>query len=65
MYLQIPKHDLLTLQFVGKGDAQWEKEVKLVNNKTVSEQLWNFAFELNNPDVLKKEHIAQAEDWHE
>ncbi|KIN09161.1 hypothetical protein OIDMADRAFT_48987 [Oidiodendron maius Zn] len=46
-----------------KGDAQWDGEVKYVNGKTGSETLWNFAFELNNPDVLREEHSLEAGLW--
>ena len=49
--------------FAGKGDAQWDGEIKLANGKTTSEILWNFAFELNDPVELKEEHVLEANSW--
>jgi hypothetical protein len=49
--------------FTGKGSAQWDDQVKYVNGKTVSESLWNFAFELNDPEELSKEHAFEAMLW--
>ncbi|KAG0647781.1 hypothetical protein D0Z07_6789 [Hyphodiscus hymeniophilus] len=43
-----------------KGDAQWDEKVQYDHGKTISESLWNFAYELNDADVLRKEHISEA-----
>ena len=45
---------------LGKGDAQFDEKTQLINGKTVSESLWNFAYELNDPNTLREEHIAEA-----
>jgi len=29
----------------------------------MSETLWNFAFELNDPVALKEEHLFEASSW--
>jgi len=54
---------VLTHINIGKGAAEWDKEVIYVDGKTTSERLWNFAFELNDPDRLRAEHIYEARYW--
>ena len=54
---------LLTQELIGKGDAQWDGQVKYINGMTVSGALWNFAYELNDADVLREEHILEAKYW--
>ncbi|KAL2065733.1 hypothetical protein VTL71DRAFT_3403 [Oculimacula yallundae] len=47
-----------------KGDAQWDGKVTYFDgNKTMGETLWNFAFELNDPDALRHEHALEAQYW--
>ncbi|KAK0108068.1 hypothetical protein ONS95_002889 [Cadophora gregata] len=44
-----------------KGDAQWDGEVVHLYGKTTGEMIWNFAFELNDPDALRHEHASEAQ----
>jgi hypothetical protein len=37
--------------------------VKYIDGKTTGEMLWNFAFELNDPEKLKEEHVFEAGSW--
>ena len=48
---------------LGKGDKEWNEAPRVVNGRSAGEALWNFAFELNDPQTLKAEHDVEALDF--
>lgn len=50
------------MQHIGGGSSKSEPP-RQPNKMSVAEKLWNFAFELNDPELLRGEHQEEITSW--